>query len=216
MTATAFDPRWQVLDDDGNPYPNCKLYCYEARTTTPALVYKDKELTVPHPQPVVSDPGGRMPRMFLLPIVYKLELTTADDENIWTEDDYGSLLDVETTPAGGGLISRAITMFHNGPLTSGDMFAAKTVGKAYNILSTSSECVAFAKIPPTAGFSIEGKINGIAVITFTWTAANGVATATGTSEFVPILAGESIEFTAPDPADATAGDISIYLAAQEV
>ena len=83
-----YDPRWQLIDGDGDPFPGAKLETFAAGTDTPQAVYTDVDLTIPHANPVIADADGRFPLMFLLPVGYKLIAYDADDVQVWSADDY--------------------------------------------------------------------------------------------------------------------------------
>lgn len=90
MTATVLMVPIQVYCDQyGKPLVGGKLYSYIAGTDTPQPLYTDVLLSVPFTNPIILDaagtPGGPM---FCLPMGYKLNLLTADDEQVdgWPVD----------------------------------------------------------------------------------------------------------------------------------
>jgi hypothetical protein len=82
-----YDPRWQLINGDGDPYPGAKLATKAAGTDTDQPVYQDVDLTVPHANPVIADADGRFPLMFYLPTGYKLLAYDADDVLVWSADN---------------------------------------------------------------------------------------------------------------------------------
>jgi hypothetical protein len=79
-------PYQTVIDATGVPIPGAQLYFYESGTSTPLDTFSDPNLTVPNQNPVPADAGGRFPNIFLLPQAYKVVLTDALDDEIWTAD----------------------------------------------------------------------------------------------------------------------------------
>lgn len=76
----------QPLDDSGNIIPGGLLDTFVAGTTTPATVYTDSALLVPHPNPVVLNAAGRA-TIYLAAAAYKFRLRTAAGATLWTQDN---------------------------------------------------------------------------------------------------------------------------------
>ena len=86
------------FDATGIVMPGGKLYFYVTGTTTPAITYSDQNLSTPNANPVVANGAGLFPSIFLNPsVTYKVTLTDASDDQIWTAD-----------PVSGGLTNAAV------------------------------------------------------------------------------------------------------------
>ena len=55
----------QQLDSLGRPLNGGTLQFYQAGTTNPQSAYQDTALTIPWPNPIVLDSGGRVPPFYL-------------------------------------------------------------------------------------------------------------------------------------------------------
>ena len=53
------EPRFQAIDDDGNPIAGGKLYTYAAGTTTPLATYTSAAGTIANQNPIILDTAGR-------------------------------------------------------------------------------------------------------------------------------------------------------------
>lgn len=82
-------PILQFTDDNGVPLEGGKLYFFDAGTTTPATVYKDKDQTTPHPSPIVLNARGETPDPVFLVLgeSYDIRLDDPDDVTIYTVDN---------------------------------------------------------------------------------------------------------------------------------
>jgi len=89
------NPTTQYFDNSGNVLAGGKLYFFESNTTTPLDTFSDAALTVPNPNPVILDGGGRVGNVFLGG-EYNVVLTDANDRQIWERDPVG---DISTTEA---------------------------------------------------------------------------------------------------------------------
>ena len=74
------------VDGTGLPYAGGTLTFYASGTTTPLNTYSDKTLTIANINPVVLDSAGRYPNIFLQNLAYKVVLTDANNNPIWTAD----------------------------------------------------------------------------------------------------------------------------------
>lgn len=86
MAVIATPPKLQFFAADGTPLVGGKLYSYQAGTTTPLPTYADESGVTYNTNPVVLDSRGEASVWFGNQ-AYKLKLTTANDEEIWTVDD---------------------------------------------------------------------------------------------------------------------------------
>ncbi len=75
----------QQFDDNGDPLAGCKLYIYDAGTSTPAVAYEDFGLTVglELSHPMVADSAGRIPQFWLADGSYRVRLVDADGNEIF-------------------------------------------------------------------------------------------------------------------------------------
>jgi hypothetical protein len=88
------------FDLTGKVAPGCKLYVIQAGTVaTPQTPYQDTALTLPQPNPMTCDAGGRLPQWFVADGTIKLRLTTATGTAIYTGDN---LLVIGPSSGGGG------------------------------------------------------------------------------------------------------------------
>lgn len=85
----------QILDDNGDPLANGRLYWYEVGTTTPKTVYSDSGESVPYTPPVVLDSAGRMPDVFYTGDA-RLVINDSADAEVWAIAAIGA---EETTAA---------------------------------------------------------------------------------------------------------------------
>lgn len=79
--------RQVVIDQNGDVAAGALAYFYSGGTTTPLTTYSDKNLTTPHPHPVVADAYGRFPRVFIDFVDYGEKVTTADGTQLWYDTD---------------------------------------------------------------------------------------------------------------------------------
>jgi hypothetical protein len=70
----------------GAPIPGAFLYFYVSGTSTPQNTYSDAGLTTPNPNPVPANAYGVFPNIFLGTQPYKVVLTDANLNQIWTAD----------------------------------------------------------------------------------------------------------------------------------
>lgn len=86
MAVIAPQPKLQFFTADGTPLVGGKLYSYAAGTTTPLATYTDESASTVNSNPIVLDSRGEA-SVWLGNQSYKLKLTTANDQEIWTVDD---------------------------------------------------------------------------------------------------------------------------------
>lgn len=120
----------------GSPCALCKLYSYEAGTTTPLAVWTDAALSVAHPNPVVLDSSGRA-AIYLNPALgYKFVLTTSDGTTIWTRDSViGPLSGVVTVQAAN---TRGVQISRSSAEAGLSICSNGGSGKCYALLSNTS------------------------------------------------------------------------------
>ena len=84
-------PKLQFFDANGNPLVGGKLFTYLAGSTTPVTTYQDKAGTIENTNPVILDARGEANVWLDETILTKFVLTTAEDVEIWTVDNIGSI-----------------------------------------------------------------------------------------------------------------------------
>lgn len=80
-------PKFKAFDGNGNLLTGGKLYTYSAGTTTALATYTTPAGTVANANPVILDSNGEAD-VYFQPVNYKLALRDANDNLIWTADDY--------------------------------------------------------------------------------------------------------------------------------
>jgi len=86
QAAVLYTPHFiQFFDDNGDPCAGCKLYTYEAGTSTPKATYTTAAGSVPLANPVVMDASGRA--TIFLSGAYKFTLKTSADVTIRETDN---------------------------------------------------------------------------------------------------------------------------------
>jgi hypothetical protein len=116
----------QWFTSDGNPCASCKLYAYEAGSTTPLDTYSDVALTTPNANPVVLDSAGRA-TIYLSATNYKFVLKTSADVTIWTRDNVGANLSATVAATDNSVCDGRLTLTTSTPVTTADVTAATTV-----------------------------------------------------------------------------------------
>ena len=84
-------PKLQFFDANGNPLVGGKLLTYLAGSTTPVTTYQDKAGTIANTNPVILDARGEANVWLDETILTKFVLTTAEDVELWTVDNIGSI-----------------------------------------------------------------------------------------------------------------------------
>jgi len=79
-------PHQYAPDVTGAPLPGAKLYFFASGTATPLSTFSEDTLSIPNPNPVVADDAGIFGEIFLQSLLYKVRLTDANDNEIWTAD----------------------------------------------------------------------------------------------------------------------------------
>lgn len=79
-------PRYQAIDQDGNPVSGGKVYTYAAGTSTPLATYTSVAGTVENSNPIILDTAGRAVIYLTSGTDYKFVVTDADDVAVYTQD----------------------------------------------------------------------------------------------------------------------------------
>ena len=61
MALLTFNPKFQALDDNGDPLSGGKLYTYAAGTTTEKTTFQDADEVTPNTNPIILDSRGEAP-----------------------------------------------------------------------------------------------------------------------------------------------------------
>lgn len=79
-------PYQTVIDASGVPIPGAFLYFYQSGTNNPLNTYSNAALTIPNSNPVQAASNGQFPAIFMQAQAYKVVLTDALGDEIWTAD----------------------------------------------------------------------------------------------------------------------------------
>jgi len=111
MPGTIFGlPLSQQITALGRPMAGCKLYIYQANTTTPATAYQDYGLTagLELPWPIEADGNGRIPQFWLNDGTYRTRLTDAAGTVQFDNPSVVALGPSSGESGGGGVDANAI------------------------------------------------------------------------------------------------------------
>lgn len=89
-TVFAFSPKYQLIDANGDPMVDAKVYTYAAGTTTPQAAYTDHTGDTAADNPIILDARGECDIWLDVTLQYKIVLHDADDNLIWTVDYFGA------------------------------------------------------------------------------------------------------------------------------
>ena len=148
----------QQLDSNGTPLVGCKLYTYQAGTTsTPQTAYQDSGLTLPLPFPILGDAYGRLPQIFLADGSIKLRLTRANGTQVFALD--GVLVVGASSGGGGGSPVDPTTV-----LSTGDMKLVYNTGIYAGFVRANGRTIGSA----TSGATERANVDCLALFTFLW------------------------------------------------
>ncbi len=144
----------QVMDDNGDPVANAKIYTYEAGTVVALATYSDSALSSANANPIVADAGGWF-TAYLLPQAYKLVYKTSADVELRTTDNVvppsvsgGTNVDVTGT-AGEALSTDDCVYVSDGS-------GSKTAGRWYK----ADADLDYAALTPVIGFAVAAIASG--------------------------------------------------------
>lgn len=89
----------QQFDTQGQPLSGCKLYFYQAGTTTPQSAYADADLSIALPNPLECDASGRIGQFFLADGNIKIRLADKNGVTVLAADN---ILVIGPSSGGGG------------------------------------------------------------------------------------------------------------------
>jgi hypothetical protein len=106
----------QRMDVNGDPLAGCKLFIFDAGTSTPASVFEDYSLSIEHTHPIVADAAGIIPMFWVDDGTYRVRLTNAAGDEIFDDDGVVAL-----GPSSGSGGSSSVSTPEAAIFTTGDM-----------------------------------------------------------------------------------------------
>jgi hypothetical protein len=104
----------QRVDINGDPLAGCKLYIFDAGTSTPATVYEDYSLSIEHTHPIAADAAGIIPMFWVDNGTYRVRLTDAAGNEIFDDDGIVALGPSSGTGGGSGTSTPDAAIFQTG------------------------------------------------------------------------------------------------------
>jgi microcystin-dependent protein len=93
-------PLQQLVDPQGIPYVGAQAFFFATGTSTTQLTYADVALTIPNPQPVLTNAAGFFPNIFMVP---------APAYRVRVEDPTGAVIfDCDPVGAASGLVPGSV------------------------------------------------------------------------------------------------------------
>jgi hypothetical protein len=116
----------QRVDINGDPLAGCKLYIFEAGTSTPATVYEDYSLSIEHTHPIAADAAGIIPMFWVDDGTYRVRLTDAAGNEIFDDDGVVALGPSSGTGGGSGTTTPESAIFQTGDMIWGPISGTRT------------------------------------------------------------------------------------------
>jgi hypothetical protein len=116
----------QRVDINGDPLAGCKLYIFEAGTSTPATVYEDYSLSIEHTHPIAADAAGIIPMFWVDDGTYRVRLTDASGNEIFDDDGVVALGPSSGTGGGSGTTTPESAIFQTGDMIWGPISGSRT------------------------------------------------------------------------------------------
>lgn len=198
----------QYLDDYAEVLAGGKVYSYEGGTSTPLATYQDLEGLTANANPVILDASGRATIRLTDGVSYKLFVTDADDNEIFTLDDiigggvgavpvatstvYAIHMTYEGTPGASG--------FMGGVIVNDDVLLPIDLDGAFGAVQTN----------PGSSYVISVQKNDVEVGTATINTSGVYAFATTSHATVSLTVGDKLSFVGPGSAG-IAADFTIYM-----
>jgi len=144
----------QYFNNDGTVAAACKLFTYEAGTTTKLATYSDADGSSENTNPIVLDSAGRA-TIFLKNQSYKFILAPSTDTDppaspIWTRDEIDPAasfdFDVDIAGTGDGSVAADDLVYLS------DGTGSRTAGRWYQ---ADSDVPAYSSVAPAMGFCVE-------------------------------------------------------------
>lgn len=196
------NPYPQFEDSTPTVYAGGKLNFYAAGTSTPQNTYTDAGLSSPNTNPVILNAAGRPPfDIFLQDLGYKVVLTDANNNPIWTADNYtardSKLIAKTVTGSGSPNGSVAGTAGSSSILpdfywdyTNLILYVCTTTGTSSTAVWTAiNASTSGAVVPPPQGYLT--LTTGVPIIPSDVTAATSVFYTPFNGNLVPIYNGSS-------------------------
>lgn len=158
----------QQFDNDGDPLAGGLLYFFQSGTTTPQSAFQDVALTIPHPNPIELDAGGRVPAFYLADGSIKIRLADAAGVTILTSD--GLLVIGPSSGGGGGPSVDATTV-----LATGDVKAKYGTGALDGFVRLNGRTIGSA----TSGGTERANADCQALFEYLWTADANLTVSSG-------------------------------------
>jgi hypothetical protein len=107
----------QRIDINGDPLSGCRLFIFDAGTSTPASVFEDYSLSIEHTHPITADAAGIIPMFWVDDGTYRVRLTDAAGNEIFDDDGIVALGPSSGAVGGSGSVSTPESAI----FTTGDM-----------------------------------------------------------------------------------------------
>lgn len=169
-------PQFDLL---GKVAPGCKLYVYQAGTTsTPQNSYYDTALTILQPNPITCDSTGRLPQWFVADGQIKLRLTDKNGGPIFVGDNLLVLGPSSGGGGGGGSVDPTTI------LATGDMKLVYNTGLLTGFVRANGRTIGSV----SSGATERANADTSALFVFLWTAdpnlvVSGGRGASGAADF---------------------------------
>lgn len=98
MAFLAPNARWQGRGPTGEPIAFGKLYTYQANSVIPKATWKNHEQTILNENPIILDGKGEANIYWGDDEYYYIALYTADDQEVYDQDDYPYLVNPNVLP----------------------------------------------------------------------------------------------------------------------
>jgi hypothetical protein len=127
----------QQFDAQGKPLSGCRLYFFQAGTTTPQNGFQDTGLTIPWPNPMECDASGRIAQFFLADGAIKIRLADKFGNTILAADNLLVIGPSSGGGGGGGVDATTVlstgdikVKYGTGPITGFVRANGRTIGNA--------------------------------------------------------------------------------------
>jgi microcystin-dependent protein len=158
----------QQFDNDGDPLAGGLLYFFQSGTTIPQSAFQDSALTIPHPNPIELDAGGRVPAFYLADGSIKIRLSNASGVTILTSD--GLLVIGPSSGGGGGPAVDPTTV-----LATGDVKSKYGTGTLTGWVRANGRTLGSA----TSGATEHANADAQALFEYLWTADANLTVSSG-------------------------------------
>lgn len=160
MAALFQIPRGTLLDAGGIIIPGGTVSFYNAGTTTPQTVYSNSALSTPLSQPIAADSAGRLPAIYMTSGSFKVVVSDASANVIYTQDNCDTGLAAST-----GAILASIPSFFTATTTAAARTAIGAAAASDVTTNTSNISAIQAQITGVGGTL--GALAGKATLAYT-------------------------------------------------